>query len=387
MVHVLLSADSVRLGIFPTADMPPLGDGLVENDQVRLGPPIQSISMGTLKVALMRLLIVVALALLTACTEVSTREETDRGGVGANAKGMDEMEMRSSIRVEVTNLWNAQDYRTLDTLGQSYLSKRERTPSGLWKISVFSDALKDQINVDLDDTEWSTYMEKQIRAWPRLAPTSAFAHMQVAAALVKRGWYKRGNGYARDVSAEGWRSFHQYIEEARLSLESTKEVSSANPSWYFAMLEIATWQRWEAPRQWSLLQEAMARDREYFPNYFVALNYYSPKWGGDPAKMEALASRIASEIGGKEGDALYARMYWWAADNHFGRQLIYSKVDCARMLRGMKNIASDFPDPWNINRFAAFSVDCGDKPSARQYFDQIGDKPQLDAWGGSMATF
>jgi hypothetical protein len=305
----------------------------------------------------------------------------------AFSEPLDEVATRHAAKVEVQRLWKAKDFTALDALGGRFTTERARTPSGIWKVGLLSSALQSQVDFDANDANWEKLIDGEVRDWSKAAPKSPFAHMQVAYALVNRAWRKRGTGYAKEVSADGWRSFNKYVEQARIYLESTKSISSQDMNWYPLMANIATWQRWNEPRVEALVKEAMSRYPEYFPTYFGVLDYYSPKWGGSPAKVEWFASRVADTFPGSKGDALYARMYWWAADNYFQGQLVDSQVDCARMLRGMRAVEKEYPDLWNINRFATFAIDCHDKATARRYFDLIGDKPILDLWFGSMRNF
>lgn len=318
--------------------------------------------------------IIVGLGLLLACLRSLASNES-------------ELEIRSLIQTKAAQLWLAKDYRALDELGMTYLRGKERTPSGLWKTAILISALKSRVNVEINAKDWNSYMEQVVKAWPNASPKSPFAHISVASALMQRAIKARGQGYANTVSEEGWRAFRQHTEEARVYLELTKTVSSQEGTWYSHMLEIATWQQWPEPKFRALLEEAMTRDPDFFPSYFAALNYYSPRWGGNAARVEWFAADIASKLGGERGDAMYARMYWWAADSYFEKQLHQSRIDCPRMLRGMQIIARSFPDPWNINHFAVFAVSCGNKEAARKYFAQIGDTPQLEAWNGSRPTF
>jgi hypothetical protein len=306
---------------------------------------------------------------------------------GCLAAGPAEAEVRRSLVDQTTRLWAAKDYRALDALAAEYTANRSRTPSGLWKIGYMAAVLNDQTNFDGDDKAWAAVMEERVLAWPKMAPKSAMARIQVAAALRNRAWKKRGQGWAREVPPESWKAFKKYVEQARIYLETTKSVSATAMPWYGQMFEIAMLQSWPEQRVLDLLQEAMARDREYFPMYFAVIDYYSPRWGGSTAKVETIASKIASAFPAVQGDILYARMYWWAADTHFEAQLVDSNVDCPRMLRGMTALADEFPDLWNINRFASFAIDCGDKVEARKYFDQIGNNPQVEAWNGDLRNF
>lgn len=298
-----------------------------------------------------------------------------------------ELQVRKELTDQTVELWMAKDFRGLDALAAEFISKRSRTPSGLWKIGFMSSVLADQTRFDGDDKTWNALLGERVLQWPKVSPTSPLARILVSDAFMNRAWKARGHGWARQVPPEAWKVFNANIEKSRLYLESTKNIFGEVAIWHTQMLRIATLQGWPEARVLNLLREGMDRDREYFPMYFALLDYYSPRWGGSTAQIETIASRIASAFPKTQGDILYARMYWWAADTHFGNQLIDTNVDCQRMLRGMEAMASEFPDLWNINKFAAFAVDCHDKAAARRYFELIGDKPLLEAWDGDIKYF
>lgn len=307
--------------------------------------------------------------------------------IGCFAAPTTESEVRQSMRRDVKTLWEARDYKALDAMGTALLKANARSPSGLWKSSMFASSLMEQVDYEADDQTWDNRMEVEVLPWPKASPESPFARLLVAASLTNRAWKKRGAGWAKDVKPEAWKGFHKHLEQARHYLEATKTISSKEMTWYSMMAQLAVWQSWEESRLLALLAEGKARNRDYFPMYFSALDYYSPKWGGSAQKIESFVRGVVSDLPVRDGDMLYVRMYWWAADTHFERQLLDSEVDCDRMIRGMRLLAAKYPDPWNINRFASFAVDCGNKAAAREYFDKIGDKPELEVWAGSMRNF
>lgn len=136
-----------------------------------------------------------------------------------------------------------------------------------------------------------------------------------------------------------------------------------------------------------VLEEATEHDSQYFPGYFAALEYYSPMWHGNDAKIEEFISASAEAQPRVEKDVLYLRMYWYAADRFFDWYAPVSIVSCSKMMNGIDTLSRQYPDPWNLNRFAAFAVSCNDKQRARALFQRVGNQPELSAWKGSKELF
>lgn len=299
----------------------------------------------------------------------------------------DEGDVRKSIDLQTAELWEKEDFARLDKISSEYRISKKRTPSGIWKLSVFYGSLEEQVDSDLDDPRWWEFMQNRARKWTTKFPTSPTAHLQYAQAILKQGWHARGTGFSRTVSDNGANVFKEKVGEARRYLERSKAIASIDPRWYELMINVATWQGWRESEVRALIEEAISKEPEFWQTYFSAAEYYSPYWRGDAKKLEQFASWAANRMGGAEGDSLYARIYWWSAGRYFKGQFIGSNIDCARMMRGVDKLMEKYPDPWNINHFASFSVSCGDKMRARLLFKKIGNNPDMDAWSRSSKTF
>lgn len=299
----------------------------------------------------------------------------------------DEASTRKAINLQVADLWEKEDFKRLDELSNEYRMTKARTPSGVWKLSAYYEYLKQQVTANIRDPEWWQFMQQRAAKWTARYPNSPSAHLQYAQALLQQGWYARGPGFSSTVSSQGREVFQSKIAEARQYLEKHKQILSQDPRWYELMINIATWQGWEEPETRSLIETAVTQEPEFWQIYFAATEYYSPYWRGDAEKIESFASWAANRFEAPEGDAAYARIYWWAADRYFKSQFFDSKVDCGRMMRGIDRILQIYPDPWNLNHFAKFAVSCGDKKRAKLLFERIGGNPDLDAWKGSTLTF
>jgi hypothetical protein len=299
----------------------------------------------------------------------------------------DEASVRRAIDLQTAELWEREDFAQLEKVSVDYRNNKTRTPSGLWRLTVFYGSLQEQVSSDIDDPAWWEFMQNRAMKWTTRFPSSASAHLQYAQAILQRGWRVRGAGFSREVTPQGSKLFQERVAEARRYLEKHKTIAVQDPRWYELMINVATWQGWKEPEAKSLIEEAISREPEFWQTYFSAAEYYSPYWRGDAQELERFTNWAANRMGGADGDALYTRIYWWAAGRYFKGQFFESKINCARMMRGVDRLVQTNPDPWNINHFASFAVSCGDKKRARALFTRIGDNPDLEAWGRSSKTF
>ena len=99
-------------------------------------------------------------------------------------------------------------------------------------------------------------------------------------------WIWRAVGrFKRDGEIHDWRPFLEYMEKARLYLESNKATASQDPVWYELMGLIGQRQSWPKARYVAMLNEGLDRYPFYHQLYFTGLDFYSPRWGGNAKAM------------------------------------------------------------------------------------------------------
>ncbi|MBO8043927.1 hypothetical protein J6396_40390, partial [Pseudomonas aeruginosa] len=130
----------------------------------------------------------------------------------------------------------------------------------------------------------------------------------MAEMLSRQGWSIRGPGYANTVKEEDWAPFKALQQQAVDYLLKYKDIASTDPYWYESMEHRAIEQSWDADRFFALHDEGIARYPGYFPLYFDAVRYFAPKWGGDPAGLEAYARRVMAAAPPQDQYMLYARI-------------------------------------------------------------------------------
>lgn len=299
-----------------------------------------------------------------------------------HAKALDEMVMRGEIRGQVAALWAKKDFDALDKLSTAFRVRRERTASGIWKLSVFNGALLDQVQAELGrGSSWQEIHDEAGR-WSKRSPNSPAAQIFVAQALTAHAWAVRGNEYARLVKPENMQAFTGYVGRARKHLEAIKPVAAVDPTWYELMISLSTYSGRTVAETETLFAEAVGREPEYLQTYFVASTRFSPKWGGSADVLEGFMQRAVRDFSPSSGDAMYMRMAWWVLDlRFFDDPHGQSKLDCDRMMRGARKIFGDFPDPWNANNFVRFAAHCGDKESAAFFLRHMEGQPMKEVWG------
>ena len=308
-------------------------------------------------------------------------------GHGLSQQNNDELAIRQNVRTEVARAYAAGDVEQLEQLSSTYLAARPRTPSGLWKLTLFYSATHDMIVRQLE-TQGATSTDalaKTVEAWLKKYPASPAAQVVKGQAMQARAWMIRGHGYANTVRPEARAAFGDAIEDARKYFESAKKTASADPGWYCEMANIAKAQHWSRARFDSLLSELLDRHPYYYQAVFCMSEYLSPKWYYEnAASIEQFADRVVQKTAAEDGKSLYARIYWFMNSAMALDPLIVGenfKV-WPKMKAGFEDLVSRYPDPWNLNHFALYSCAAGDKQKLAELIAKIGAHPLRSVWPG-----
>jgi hypothetical protein len=260
--------------------------------------------------------------------------------------------LRSQVNLAAMTAFLNGDFAALEAMAGEF-DETARTPSGLWKralmyggIVIATEALGIR-----DDTAWAG-IAARIDAWQAAFPQSPTVRLVRAEAAITRAWAFRGTCYARCVDAADWAPFHAHIEQARELLERDKAVAAGDAHWYQLMAVVATTQDWPEDRYAAFEAEALDKAAGYYDAAFSLGGPHQPKWGGSAEAVEAYAQRLVERTKAKEGEGMYARLYWSligpeSFDNY--------AIDWARMKRAMDDVLARYPDPWNLNHFAAIA--------------------------------
>lgn len=299
----------------------------------------------------------------------------------------DELRDRQVIRDEASTLFLSGNYSQLSKISKHYRDSGARTSSGLWKLTLFYAGLSTIPNQNVTDEGYWQDMESKALKWTIANPDSPAGYLVYSDFLISHAWMYRGNGYAGEVRPEDWKPFYKYIAQARKYLEAHKKIASQDPHWYELMIRVSNAEGWRLNDFNALVDEATSRYPYFYQIYFAAIDYLTPKWHGSKEKIEAFAQKSVKITRGKEADAMYSRIYWYASQTNYGDSLFTdSKVVWSKMSKSIDDVIARYPDQWNINNFAHFSCLAGDAQKANLLIGKVTGKPIIEAWG-SMSSF
>lgn len=292
-----------------------------------------------------------------------------------------ELEIREKVKNEICKMYLHEQFDELTRISQKYLETEERSPSGLWMLTLFNAGIGKATNTDIkNDAYWDGLEEKALR-WVSFYPQSPSGYIAYANILRSRAWMYRGGGWARDVKEENWKPFYECLAKARRYLKKHYHVSSKDPRWYETMIVIAMGEGWEKEAFESCFNEAVEKFPYYYQIYFAATDYLLPKWHGSKEDVEKFAIRAVDLTKSKEKSSMYARIYWYSSQSNYGKKLFTdSSVIWSRMSKSIDDVLLIYPDQWNINNFAYFACLARDKEKAKSLIKKIEGAPILQVW-------
>ncbi|MRH00627.1 cytoplasmic protein [Xanthomonas sontii] len=295
----------------------------------------------------------------------------------------EEIQERTAILDSTTKAMTQGDLAALEQLATLYRTKQARTSSGVWKLSVLHGGINRFYLLASYDKATLAEKERIAEQWVKTYPKSPTARLAYAEVLARRAWHRRGGGYANTVRAEDWAPFREGIEATRRYLEDNKQIASLDPEWYIKMEAIAKAQQWDDARFQALIDEGMTRYPEYYEIYFQAIEFYSPKWGGSAVDIERFARMAMERTRAREGQGLYARIYWYASQSIYDERLFTeSLARWSTMRAGIDDVLKVYADEWNLQNFARFACLARDREKALELIERVRGPTYTEVWKG-----
>jgi len=118
----------------------------------------------------------------------------------------------------------------------------------------------------------------------------------------------------------------------------------------------------------AIFDEAIHFAPRYQAYFFRRAYYLLPRWYGDDGEWESDLARSADRIGGRDGDAVYARVVW-CIQNCIGTTNFFTEnnLSWARIDRGFDVIEKEFPNSFaakSEHAFLAVLAATGQKPAS-----------------------
>ncbi len=281
-----------------------------------------------------------------------------------------------AFSAEQREIFTQSRFDALEATAAKLRASKEVFGNGLWKITVFYEAF------DCSDEEpegvWKQH-EKIHKKWMEAKPDSAVARVAYAGFLANYAWYARGSGYADSVTPEGWRLFHERLDEAREILIAAHALpdKDKDPMFYQTAMVVALGKGWQRGGYDDLMTEALAFEPKFW-SYDSARAYaLLPRWYGRKGDWEDYAAGRPREANG------------------LGSNLCPDRVRSAEVLRehfqvnaswppdagGLQALLKKYPHSLNfLSKPTILAKQAGDRTTAKDAFEKLGDSYLDSAW-------
>ena len=284
----------------------------------------------------------------------------------AKTQAANELQLRNDIQKQVSDALRSGEIDTLEKMSQSFRNDKSRTPSGVWKLSLFYRYI-----VMAKDTRELDTSESVIDKWVAAYPDSPSPHVAKTRMLMARAWLIRGNGTVDSVPASAWKSFGDNLRLAFDNQAKYKAIANADPEWHEVNIELALNSKLTREQFDALLQQAIKHERDYENTYFIALRYLTPQWHGSWEEFDQLARKVEQWTSPEAGHSMYARIYWDLSKNTGNNIFRTTKVSWPEMKLGFEDVMAHYPSDWNLNAYAKFACLAGDMDTTKTLIARI----------------
>lgn len=309
--------------------------------------------------------------------------ERQKQGAQGSTSGT-EATARASVATEAMQYLRRADYQNLEVLYEKLKKPDQRTPSGIWKLAIFYNQLRDFSQRKRDPVYWNT-MQLLAQDWQKKFPQSVPARIFQVYLYWNRVIAYRGVAAYSTLNAADKEEVASNSAEALkvLAYMKANAASAKDPEWYRAMLNVLPYSKQYSAAE---LDRVLAEGMQLYPNYhemYFAAGFFSlSNWSGNPNAVEKMAKRAKLAPGNKEKRSMYARIYWYLNQVAYqGKIFELSHVDWAEMSLSFSDLVALYPDPWNLNAYAYFACQAQDYATMKRVLKQIDKQLIFIVWG------
>jgi hypothetical protein len=278
----------------------------------------------------------------------------------------------------IASLLEQERFKELDCIADEARSSKARFSGGSWKLhNIYIGLAQPRLHPTSED--WQALLDL-LSKWAETNPASITARIAEAEAYSNFAWEARGEETADTVSESGWRLYKERSGKAEQILMDAAKLRNKCPEWFVAMQEVARAQSWDVNRMNELLKNAMAYEPKYYYFYRIHANLLLPKWFGEEGDTERFVEQIANQIGGKQGDIVYAQLASGLICK-CGEEEMVRKLSWPRIQKGYAAIEAEYGMSYiNLNSYAYIAVRNADSETANKLFQRIGDQRDEGQW-------
>lgn len=234
---------------------------------------------------------------------------------------------------EIAQLMSNDDFAALDAMAARFRTG-ELNAAGESRLGRLYICMSRAIGTARQEVDAWNHWSAWAARWVQHAPKSPAAHLMTARIPLNLAWSYRGNGYANTVNAEDGAQFHEYNAVSQAYLQSHEGVASGDPFWHEMSVLIALRESADDEELLKLVDRAAKAFPDYEPLHFIAMQHFTPAWGGQRTEDGSLRAALDGQCPQEEaGHALRAAV------------LVGHRVLGRSLPRGDARLATDAPGP------------------------------------------
>jgi hypothetical protein len=300
------------------------------------------------------LAIVALIATLFSTLPLAAKDQAAVDFLIGDHPALDDVALRNAFQDRVAALFMAGDFEALEDAAAQLADKRMKTPSGLDRLNQFHWGMEALLQAAVTDPEIKTHVEAFIARWATQFPDRPSAHITKAQLMLE---------LAQDDAD---------VRDVELYLKTHDDASRDDPRWDMLRLSVASRLRVPLDAFMTLAEKAFARNPWYQQSYFETAMYVLGQSNGSLTALETFAQKAKTYTAATDGDAIYARIYWVAAQNYLNGGIFdHTSPQWARMKPAMDDVLKKYPDSWNTYTFAMFACVAYDRDLTRSLMTRL----------------
>ena len=273
-------------------------------------------------------------------------------------------------------------FEDIEALAKTYRSEKTKALSGHYKLDLMYDGIDGGFG-DLKSENEGNY-KIIIRKWQEKSPDSITMKTVTIRAYTSMAWKYRGGGYSKSVSIEGGARFEEYLYDAYKTGEDAMLLSEKDPRLYANMITVGMGLGFSKRDFLDLLELSREHDPDYYRTYMRVSNILLPRWYGDKGEVEGFAQWSAETSKEHLGNKIYALIAMQVKSYVGNDNMKNFNFSWEDMKKGFNEFRADYPEGFKaLNYFAWFASYYKDKATARELFEEIGerwDELSEDVW-------
>lgn len=295
--------------------------------------------------------------------------------------------VRSIRRLDIwayQRLLAASKWDELERFASGLRKNKEKYRNGDSKLAEFYNAVG-QANVEVFETvtdkHWNDRL-RQLEAWRKAKPKSVTPLIALGNCYSAWGSFARGSGWASAVSEKNARLNADRTRRAQELLLKAEKVSDRDPELYSSLIGTAFATNVSRRTLDGWVEKSVELDPTYWPTYYGMAMYLMPRWSGAPGELEKFADEIAAKTKESCGMSVYSaivyKISWYAMRDTF-ENFTFS---WEKTRQGFRDLEKKFPAARDhLDRFCYLACLAGDRKTAHELFQRIGDNYRINQWG------